>query len=65
MQLKGKAIGGPRAGVTLEADWRWDGIVHYRNGRGAPIRYNGRYTWNSDTHVWEWSTTNTAPGKAK
>lgn len=56
LMLKGRASGGPRDNVTLEAGSDWDGIVHkpeYRTNRvGMRPYYPGRYCWETDH--WQW-----------
>jgi len=57
--LSGKAIGGPRDGVRLEALPTWDGritvhsttAVEDKRGRG---HHPGRYTWDPDQTTWVW-----------
>lgn len=44
--LRGRAAGGPRAGVMLEAAARWDGYL--------PKYPAGRYRWEPVTELWIW-----------
>lgn len=53
--LRGRAKGGPKDNIILEASYSWDGIVnHYIESRRTKIYgpYPGRYTWNGKTWVW-------------
>lgn len=49
--VKGKARGGPRDGITLEASRNWDGIV--RHGPKNLTPYKGRYIWYRGYWVWK------------
>lgn len=42
---RGRAVGGPRDGVIVEASAAWDGVV----GANA-----GRYTWDDEVSAWVW-----------
>lgn len=49
---KGKARGGPRDGITLEASPNWDGIVRRSSGKNS-IPYKGKYEWRGDHWLWK------------
>ncbi len=55
LMLRGRAVGGPRDGIILEAPRSWDGIVsdpvQTRNGIRM-VQGAGFYRWNEITWVW-------------
>lgn len=59
MMLKGKAHGGPRDGIMLEASKNWDGCLEQaraqrnQHNRKARDGWNGRYVWQDGCWQWE------------
>lgn len=49
---RGRASGGPRDGVMIEASALWDGLI-------AP--HSGRYYWDVRSDGWVWTTDVAAP----
>jgi hypothetical protein len=68
MMLAGRAIGGPRDGVRLEAHPTWDGriLIPSKAAEHRPDRdtapddrrgrtyHPGRYAWDSERSTWAW-----------
>lgn len=56
MRLSGRAVGGPRDGVRLDAPEDWDGrLVEPHTGRCC--RRDGYYAWAADeagVTTWRW-----------
>lgn len=57
MMRRGRAVGGPRDGIVLEAPETWIGTVftkvrRHSIGRAACRMYPGRYVWQDGRWVW-------------
>jgi len=49
MMLRGRAVGGPRDKVIIEAGSSWSGFI-------CKV-LNGRYVWDHTTGTWVWTFT--------
>lgn len=56
LMLRGRAVGGPRDNIILEAPRSWDGIVSDQVMTRNGLRYvqcAGFYRWDETTWVWK------------
>lgn len=51
--LRGKALGGPRDNIILEAPHSWNGFVYTNTNIKSPRKHKGKYEWDGQYWIWE------------